>query len=446
MRVQTIVAGTILAVAVPLLLPAAEIPSVSAVTLSQPFGSRAVQITYTLHNGPAVVTLDIQTNAQDGAWVSIGADVLYAPGNSPKGDVNKIVEGSSGSITWRPVETWMAAARVVPNARAVLTAWPLDDKPPYMVVDVSQGGADSADRIRYYQSEDFLPGGLLTNTDYRKNKLVLKKVIAKGVTFTMGAFQEFGRQDDREMSHRVTLDHNYYLGVFPITQAQCTNIWGRTYDGNFPTDGEMRLRDKIRFDTWAPFARGKGVDPSSDSLLGLLRARTAHAIDFDLPGEAEWEFACRAGTGEGYWNNGRPLTANSMDTTATDDNLPGRYLNNQQIVGNTAKDVDAASGTPIAGSYAPNAWGFYDMHGGVAEWCRDWYQADITGLDGKVNVSADGTTCLDGTTTKYRVVRGGFWAAGAANCRSASRSGLEGLWPGDNDETGMRVACRAGLK
>ena len=432
----------------------AALPAISEVRLYQPKGQRKVKIDYKL-SAPAVVTMDIETNSPAGGWVSIGVDAIYRPGFFPSGDVNKIVKEESASITWKPELGWLEEIGGISGARAVLRAWPLDDKPPYMVVDISLGKA-SADRVRYYQSEEFVPGGVLGNTDYRLNKLLLKKVIAKGIPWTMGSVLEFGRQAN-ETAHRVVLDHNYYLGVFPVTRKQCALLMGtENPSGIFAVDGEMRIRAGV--DYWKKEAyqlnlRGQSFypdAPTEDSILGRLRLNVENTVDFDLPGEAEWEYACRAGTVEGYWNTGDKIEARNASESSEDNFLPGRYKYNQvdsatgPTSGDSGTNCGPESGSPIAGTYEPNNWGFYDMHGGVWERCLDWYQDDITALNGRIN--SDGANTLGGTAGVDHVVRGGSYYKVASDCRSSRRQHVGPSYWGDAQDIGFRVACRAGLK
>ena len=143
--------------------------------------------------------------------------------------------------------------------------------------------------------------------------------------------------------------------------------------------------------------------PCPDSFLGVLRRRSG--LDFDLPSDAEWEYACRAGHGEGLWGNGKTYE----NRNSRDDRVPGRYQYNQPS--------SSATTAPV-GSYEPNSWGIYDMHGNVFEWCLDWYKVDITGLGGAVNVA--GGVYHNGSI-KMRIRRGGNYGLPVTFLRSACR-------------------------
>lgn len=425
----------------------AATPQVSEVT-GERLGSRRMRFSYSV-DAPAVVTVAFETNVSGSAWAACDRGALFGTAAAPAVSGAMNCEVSAGRHEFKlNLEPGIAA--VVDGGtgfRARVTAHALDDKPVYMTVDLAPGAAGPA-RVRYYDSAIELPGGVM-DTAYRTTKMLFKKVRAGGATFTMGSFVEEQRRAN-EAAHRVTLAHGYYLGVFPMTQRQCSLIYGSDWSSNFPVDGAMRIRDRIYCELYQPYARGASYypnPPTGDSLLGKLRTLTGGAIDFDLPSEAQWEFACRAGTREVQWNDGSAITAVDYQNYTTDENIPGRYRYNQADTGflnHLDRTAGTENGTPIAGSYPPNRWGFYDMHGGVEERCLDWYQEDIAALNGAVN--CDGDKRLDGTQYLYQVVRGGAWCHSADMCRTAFRRAIAPGYTDDHQEVGMRVACRNGLK
>ena len=149
---------------------AAPIVPQDSVLMNQAEDSRLVTITYTLSDGPAIVTLDVQTNrtgsatADEADWASIGAEHF----NNAEGAVNRLVSPASATerqtILWQPLESW--AGECNEATRAVVTAWSTNSPPPYMVVDLRRDEArpDAAEpRVRYYISTNALPHGGLTN-------------------------------------------------------------------------------------------------------------------------------------------------------------------------------------------------------------------------------------------------------------------------------------------
>ena len=442
--------GTTLAIAASATLHAA-VPEVTGVTMVQD-STRLVTITYTLADASAVVTVDIQTNATGNTWASIGGEAIW----NATGDVWKRVETGSHTITWRPDLSWPDHKIADGGARAVVTAWALDNTPDYMVVDVSAAAQPNAQT--YYPSADFVPGGVLSNTNYRIGMILMRKIMAKDVTWMMGSTTlETMRNATCEATHQVTLTNNYYIGVFPVTQAQ----WGLIQTANpapsyfnNTTDRAMRPVEQACYNeirnaansTTANTAYDWPADPNPSSFLGKLRTKTG--LDFDLPSEAQWEFAARAGNGDTKWGDGSGILNSNADTNL--DKL-GRYQRNGGTVlngsswVNPAQSCGATNGTAIVGSYAPNDWGLYDTAGNVWEWCLDWYADGITAHGGKANIDpATPAKTLSGASGTDRVLRGGCWNGVAGICRPASRGHL--IPSARGNTAGFRLLCSAGLR
>lgn len=297
------------------------------------------------------------------------------------------------------------------TATAEVKEQTVDFTSDYLVVDLNTGAVTSSPT-----------GPDLSDDTCRTTELWLRR-IPKG-TFIMGSpASEVGRDSD-ETQHQVTLTEDFYIGVFEITQKQYSLI-----QGSNPSyyKGDTRPVENVSYDTirgtggtagagWPAY--GHAVD--SGSFLGKLRAKTGKT--FDLPTEAQWEYACRAGTTTAL-NTGKNLTSEEQDSAA---NEAGRYKYNQ----NDSKGGYSSNHTKV-GSYLPNAWGLYDMHGNVWEWCLDWWKEDLG--------SSAVTDPKGPNSGSYRVGRGGSWCDIARLCRSANRYSINPSSSYSNDCFGFRV-------
>ena len=307
----------------------AATPEVSEVTLVQDVNTRDVTITYAIANGPAVVTLDIQTNAltdASGEWVSIGAKNFVGV----TGDVNRYVSAEEGTITWHPSLDWPEQKVPAKCMRAVVNAWALDNLPDYMAVDLN---ATSDRRISYYANAEAVPGGVL-NPIFRTTSMLFRRMHARGVPFSMGSTAcELGVNGANEHPCRAVIGNDYYIGVFEVTQAQWLLVYADSVvKAKFTVSGSMRPMESVtirRIREGADNNSSPNVypdPPNASSFMGKLRTLTANVDQFgatgiasDLPSEAQWEFAARGGYGEGLWNDGSAILVG--DDKSEDANL-----------------------------------------------------------------------------------------------------------------------------
>ena len=208
-------------------------------------------------------------------------------------------------------------------------------------------------------------------------------------TFTMGSpTSETGRGTD-ETQHQVQLTKDFYLGKYEVTQAQYEAVMTGNTDGlsatpsNWPNNPNRPV-EKV---SWA----------DAQIFLTRLNSQLSATIPtgwaFTLPTESQWEYVCRSGTTSAY-EVGSAITS-----------FDANYDNNV----NNGQTTDV-------GTYPPNTWGFYDMHGNVFEWCADQYQS--TYPTGNPVVDPTGPT----SNPTVRVLRGGSWGNVGKDLRSASRN------------------------
>lgn len=255
----------------------------------------------------------------------------------------------------------------------------------YCVVDLSAGSSASSYAVSYLNTP---PSGGFNVDTYKMTKLVLRRLEA-------GTYKMQG-------SSNVTLTKPFFCGMFEFTQKQYMLVMGSN-PSTFT--GDTRPVQQVSYSTIRGSSTGNNWPSSSEvdssSFMGKLRARTG--LSFDLPTEAQWEYACRSGTTTTYY------WGSSMD-------------------GNYAWYSDNSTNKPQpVGRKTANAWGLYDMSGNVWEWCLDWEGTLTYGTDPK-GVSSG---------SYYRVQRGGGADSQAVVCSSSRRgSDLPGA---HKDVYGFRI-------
>ncbi|MEO1068108.1 MAG: formylglycine-generating enzyme family protein, partial [Cyanobacteria bacterium J06638_6] len=234
-----------------------------------------------------------------------------------------------------------------------------------------------------------------------------------GDSFQMGApTDEEGRSDSEGPQHSVTVPE-FWLGQYAVTQAQYQAVMG-TNPSRFSDHGANRPVEQVSWDDAVAFCKK----------LSQQTGRT-----YRLPSEAEWEYACRAGTTTPFYF-GATITTDLANYRGTDweykgNTYPGNY--------GQGPHGDFREITVEVGSFPPNAFGLYDMHGNVWEWCADHWHDNYDGA------LTDGTAWLSSDESAKRLLRGGSWVADPRFCRSAYRFRLA-LDLG-NGLLGFRVVC-----
>lgn len=313
--------------------------------------------------------------------------------------------------TIKKVGSWGMRISTVPiEVEGVPKSGALNSSRKYCVIDLAGGPSAKAYSISYL---DDVPAGGWSD-EYKTTKLVLRYI--EPGTFMMGSPEsELGRFNDwttdPEWQHQVTITKGFYMSVFEVTSWQYILVMGKT-----PLGSDYKSTYPVTQVSWNAI-RGNGatydwpstVTVAEDSFMGVLRTKTGVG-GFDLPTEAQWEYACRAGTTTAF-NNGREITFEEP---------------------NAALDEIGKGSMRVVGSYA---WGLYDMHGNLKEWCLDWWDYYQNQPENPV---VDPTGPVKGW---YRVVRGGYFSSVAAYYRSAYRD--SNYEYGDNGIYGIRLCCPA---
>lgn len=276
----------------------------------------------------------------------------------------------------------------------------------------AEKAAKSADGEEASASEASLP-------KLAVNSLGMKLALIPAGEFLMGSAERApGAREDEQPQHQVRISKPFYLGVYEVTQGEYEQVMGENLssfsragllkDAPEELDVSRLPADNVTWFAAIEFCRRLSEMPAEKQAGRVYR----------LPTEAEWEYACRAGT--------TTVFAIGDDLSSTQANFNGKHPFGD------AEPGPFLNRTATVGSYEPNAFGLYDTHGNLNEWCLDRFGRDYY----RYSPSEDPRGPRQGTS---RVIRGGDWYSDARDCRSAFR--YADIPEGRFYALGMRVVC-----
>jgi uncharacterized protein (TIGR02996 family) len=234
------------------------------------------------------------------------------------------------------------------------------------------------------------------------NSIGMRLALIPPGRFRMGSPSGEKERGEDEPAHEVEITQPFYLGVFPVTQAQWQAVMGSNPSSFSATgDGKEEVRGLDTSDFPVEQVNWEEAQTFLEKWTALSGEKEK-GWKYRLPTEAEWEYACRGGAS----SSASFSFGNSLSSTQA--NFHGNYP-----YGGAAKGPYLER-TSKVGSYRPNAFGLLDMHGNVWEWCSDWYDEDSSGKSPPQDP-------LGPSSGSFRVIRGGCWFYEARYCRVASR-------------------------
>ena len=258
-----------------------------------------------------------------------------------------------------------------------------------------------------------------SNTDSQPevitNSIGMKLIRIPAGRFRMGSPSSEAERERDESLHDVQITKPFLMGIYEVTQGEFAKIDQKPkpfFSGNGP---DFPI-ENIEWNTAADFCKK----------LSALPDEMKAGRKYRLPTEAEWEYACRAGTTTPF------SFGNSLSSTQANfnGNFPYGGAEKGPYVRKTVK----------VGSYPPNAFGLYDMHGNVSEWCADWYDPEYYNSSPEENPKGPPVGALsDDYNNFFLVVRGGSWLDDGRGCRSAYRQ--RAMHRNSYRLIGFRVVC-----
>jgi formylglycine-generating enzyme required for sulfatase activity len=427
-------------------------PQATLVSVTQSQSMREVIATYTLDE-PAIITFDVKTNG-----VSIGA----ANFGEVCGDVYRVVQpteqGEVRTICWAAERACKGKQLAAGSVTFEVNAYATNSPPDYMVISLTTNDGYPFGTRTYYTAPEQLPGeGGVTNRKYKTDYLVMRRIPAKNAIFPMGYI---GFETAHAPYHRVKLTNDFYMAVYELTRGQYKNIRGENCSLSWidPAEGDFYQQRGLIAAQGTAYAADQTV-PVPQQRYTSFRGSTktwqtdGHDIDsgcelqtfrtvlgiptLDLPTDAEWEFACRAGTSGDRFNG---TTAGSVPNGIA------------WALSNTPKIEGATKPLPQeVGLLLPNPFGLYDIFGNVPEICLDYYNegaafaAHNPDTAGEPVVAPSGASTDKngnaGNSSAIHIVRGGGVWNGDDACAAWARSYNQRGASSNEPIFGYRLVC-----
>ncbi|MDP6803534.1 MAG: formylglycine-generating enzyme family protein [Gemmatimonadota bacterium] len=387
-------------------------------------------------DGPGTITIHPSPDGLIASWTLLGPSGYFvsgsgdqtltdlSPGNytvtwvaisghtTPPGETVLLFSNAGMTVTGVYVEVGVGTIVVDPSPDEVNASWTLTGPEGFRMRSVGERTVPDLLSGEYTVAWDAMSGYSMSLPESRTldadstvtfgatyDLVAMEFVLISAGSFMMGSPGAEPGRDSDEAQHEVTLTRDFYMATHEVTQEEFLAVLGTTPSYFSRGGGECPVEQV----DWADAVRFCNALSDSEGRTRCYSGRGSGTVcDFDadgyrLPTEAEWEYACRAGTETALSiGEARELECGgdpNLDAVAW-------YCGN------------AGGRAHLAARKAPNAWGLYDMHGNVWEWCWDWY-----GEYGGPEADPKGT--LSGLG---RVIRGGSWCFDQRDCRSASRS------------------------
>lgn len=375
-----------------------------------------VDVDFTVNDAPLGESYAVQVSAAYGKGLGTAIAKTFETEPIATGGVNRLVWNLGADYPDLKADDFSVTVTVTPFS---------DATPIYLVVDLSGGSSAAKWPVRYTTTPPAHVQGA-TNEACQLTELWLRRIPAgKDV---------LGHEDlvttgvIHFPSHTAILTQPFYCAIFETTNKQferMTGGYGATETHSADQFGEARPTTKyshysLRRRTWPTSASVSG------GLIATIRMKTG--LDgFDIPTEAQWEYACRAGTDGALYGN--------LDEI-------GRHSGN-------ASEGQEGSGSAVAGSYLPNAWGLYDMIGNVRECCRDRYSVNAAHnipKKGRIYTNPLGPTAEQvNASTKTRFsTRGAWWGNSKDYHKAYFRGGVTSDANSSYGATGFRLVMVVG--